>query len=187
MTIHTPTKESYGCCYMSTPSMLLSDRQINNVNHYNLPEELDILKLLDLKPDEKFYDLGSGNGIVLRRAVEKYDVQGIGIEGDPKLVEESRRNIRDCGLEDRIRIIHGNYYKVPLVDADAVYMFLNNIEVNNLREKLRRELKPGTRVLSLLNPIPGWLPTEDVMLYFEMDVFNSDNVRPYRSVYLYAR
>jgi cyclopropane fatty-acyl-phospholipid synthase-like methyltransferase len=183
MALLESTRKSYGVRYRGTPSGLLSDERKIFLNYDDIFEKIDILGLLDLKSGETFYELGSGDGRVLIRAVQKYGVSGIGIENDSELVVGSKRNIGNFSLDDRITIIQGSYYDMPLHDADAIYMFLNNTEARLLKEKFERELKPGARVLSLAFPIPEWKTADHLRVLIEIPEFD----HPVRSTYLYVR
>jgi len=47
---------------------------------------------------------------------------------------------------------------VGLWDADAVYMYLLTSINELMKPKLKRELRPGARIVTLDFPIPGWNP-----------------------------
>lgn len=65
-----PTRK-YSCGYFTGPDATLSDAQIADV-------DLNLDKL-DLKPGMTLLDIGCGWGLTLRRAIEKYDVNVIGL------------------------------------------------------------------------------------------------------------
>ena len=65
-----PTRK-YSCAYFTGPSVTLSDAQIANV-------DLNLDKL-DLKPGMTLLEIGCGWGLTMKRAMEKYDVNVIGL------------------------------------------------------------------------------------------------------------
>ena len=65
-----PTRK-YSCAYFTGPDATLSEAQIANV-------DLNLEKL-DLKPGMTLLEVGCGWGLTLRRAMEKYDVNVIGL------------------------------------------------------------------------------------------------------------
>jgi len=65
-----PTRK-YSCAYFTSPNATLSEAQIANV-------DLNLEKL-DLKPGMTLLEIGCGWGLTLRRAMEKYDVNVIGL------------------------------------------------------------------------------------------------------------
>ena len=66
------------------------------------------------------------------------------------------------GLEGRVEIIHGDFFRVPIRDATVVYMYLLTSVNEALKPKLKQELRPGTRVVTLDFQIPGWKPVRVV-------------------------
>ena len=65
-----PTRK-YSCAYFTGPDVTLSQAQIADV-------DLNLDKL-DLKPGMTLLDIGCGWGVTLKRAIEKYDVNVIGL------------------------------------------------------------------------------------------------------------
>ena len=121
-----------------------------------------MLKLAEVKPGELVYDLGSGDGQIVIMAAKEFGARAIGVEIRRDLVEESLRKIKEYGLEDRVTIIHGDFFKVDISDADVVTLYLLTSVNERLRPKLEKELKPGTRVVSHDFEIPGWKPIKVV-------------------------
>ncbi|MCK4520306.1 class I SAM-dependent methyltransferase [Candidatus Parcubacteria bacterium] len=108
-----------------------------------------MLELASPRSGEILYDLGSGNGKILFEAVKQYKVRAIGVEINPVLVWLSRRKIKKLGLEDKIKIYQGNFFKKNLSDADIILTYLWQPTMGPLEKKLLSELKPGTRLVSL--------------------------------------
>ena len=65
-----PTRK-YSCAYFTGPNVTLSEAQIANVDQH--------LERLDLKPGMTLLEVGCGWGLTLQRAMEKYDVNVIGL------------------------------------------------------------------------------------------------------------
>ncbi|APE16664.1 SAM-dependent methyltransferase [Mycobacterium sp. WY10] len=65
-----PTRK-YSCAYFTGPTVTLSEAQIANVDQH--------LDALDLKPGMTLLEVGCGWGLTLQRAMEKYDVNVIGL------------------------------------------------------------------------------------------------------------
>lgn len=116
-----------------------------------------IFNLVRVRPGEKFYELGSGDGRVISEAV-KHGFAGVGFE--LSLIPYALAQIRRLNNKDRRRfsIHYKNFWKVPLQEADVVYFFLLPDIYPRLAEKLRRELKPGARVIAYVWPLPEWEP-----------------------------
>lgn len=65
-----PTRK-YSCAYFTGPNVTLSEAQIANVDQH--------LEKLDLKPGMTLLEVGCGWGLTLLRAMQKYDVNVIGL------------------------------------------------------------------------------------------------------------
>jgi len=111
----------------------------------------EILKTADLKKGKLFIELGSGDGRIVRTAVNQYQVKGIGVDINPLLIFWAKilgsKNI-DFKVED--------IFKTDLRKADYLYIFLMPKLIEDLKEKLEKELKKGTVVISHGFPIEYW-------------------------------
>ena len=109
------------------------------------------------------YDLGSGDGRIVIAAAKKYGARGVGVELDPDLIKRAIKNAQKAGVADRVRFIQGNLFKADLTDATVVTLFLSPSINLRLESKLKRELKPGARVVSHRFPMPpDWKPDKDI-------------------------
>lgn len=129
-----------------------------------------IRRLADLKDGEIFVELGCGNGRVCRYIAKA-------IDPSPRPSPSQGRETRVIGVElsllqfciawvqaklsrlKNIEIKFGNAFHQDLSNVDVVYMFLMPETYEKIRGKLERELKPGSRVITYVWPIPGWQPS----------------------------
>ena len=114
-----------------------------------------LVALVEPKPGDLWVDLGSGDGRVLIAACKRYDVRGLGIERISSLRMYSRLQIFRAGLQKKIKIKSGNFFNVDLSRADVVSFYLLPETSERLMIKLRRELKPGARIIFHRYGIPG--------------------------------
>ena len=111
------------------------------------------MTLLDLKAGERFCDLCCGLGRTLRSARRKADVIAVGYELNPfAILYLWALGITDWKIHIRLR----DFRKADLSEFDAVYLYLVPHVLPGLAEQLEKQLKPGTRVVSVDLPMPGW-------------------------------
>jgi cyclopropane fatty-acyl-phospholipid synthase-like methyltransferase len=120
-----------------------------------------MLEIAEVKEDDVLYDLGSGDGRIIIEAANKYNAKAIGIEADPLRVLWSRTRIGSKEMQDRVRVIWGNFFTSDLSEATVVSIYQGQDINNRLVKKLERELKPGTRVVSYSFTFKGWTPIKE--------------------------
>jgi ubiquinone/menaquinone biosynthesis C-methylase UbiE len=108
----------------------------------------EMLRMADVKPADVVYDLGCGDGRIVIMAAEKFGARGVGIDIDPRRIEEARANAAKAGVADRAEFRVGDLFKADIREATVVTLYLLP-EVNlRLKPKLLADLRPGTRVVS---------------------------------------
>jgi len=117
-----------------------------------------MLEVADVSEDDVVYDLGSGDGRIPITAAEQFGARGFGVEIDSNLVEKSRANAREAGVEDRVRFRQGDMFNTDLSDATVVALYLWPEMNVQLRPKLLRELDPGDRIVSHDFRMGDWEP-----------------------------
>lgn len=119
-----------------------------------------MLRLAKVTADDVVYDLGSGDGRLVILAAQKYGARGVGVEIDHQLIERSRTNAREGGVEDRVTFIEGDLFTTDISKATVVTLYLSPSVNARLEPKLKRELMPGARIVSHRFPIGKWVPDE---------------------------
>ena len=111
-------------------------------------EVIKLLRMAELRKDEKLYDLGCGDGRALIAAAREFGARGVGVEIDPLKAAIARFFVKSAGLSDRIEIIRASVMDVPLHDADVVFLYLSHQLIDRMKEKFLTELKPEARIAS---------------------------------------
>jgi len=117
-----------------------------------------MLRLAHVTASDIVYDLGSGDGRIVVIAAQKYGARGVGIEIDHALVERSREIAREGAVADRVTFIEGDLFTTDISPATVVTMFLSTTVNMRLEPKLKRELRPGTRIVAEQFRIGVWPP-----------------------------
>jgi len=109
------------------------------------------LELAGVKPNENFYELGSGSGQVLI-AAQHLGANCTGIEISPIYFFWSRlRTI----FNKKIQIKCVNIFDYDLKNADVIYVYLLPNLLEKLAPKFKRELHKGVRIVSIGFEIKG--------------------------------
>jgi SAM-dependent methyltransferase len=117
-----------------------------------------MLDLAVVRPDDVVYDLGCGDGRIVIEAARRFGVRAVGVDLDPALLREARRNAAQANVADRVTFLEQDLFTTDLSEATVVTLYLLP-EVNlRLRPKLLRELRPGARIVSHEHDLGDWRP-----------------------------
>ncbi len=117
----------------------------------------DMIDLAEIKKGEVVYDLGSGDGRILIAAA-RAGAEARGWEIHPFLVYLTRAKVWWYGLTSQVLVYTKSYWGVNWKDADVIMTYLITSRMQEFKEKLLRDMRPGTRVVSHAFKIPGWEP-----------------------------
>jgi SAM-dependent methyltransferase len=124
------------------------------------PEEvvMEMLNMAGVTQNDTVYDLGCGDGRIVITAAKVFGARGVGVDNDPNLIRESNENARKAGVADRVRFIEQDLFMTDIREATVVALYLLP-ELNlQLRPKLFRDLKPGSRIVSHEFGMGDWKP-----------------------------
>lgn len=147
-----------------------------------LPVVKQMLTVAEIKQGEIVYDLGCGDGRVTIMAAQEFGARAIGVEMREDLAKQATGKVNELGLDDRVKIVQGDMFKIDLSQADVVTLYLTTSANDKVKPKLEAELKPGARVVSHDYEILGWRPVK-------IDNF-CENPRlgyPSHTIYVYRR
>jgi SAM-dependent methyltransferase len=118
-----------------------------------------MLALAHVTADDVVYDLGSGDGRIPITAAQRYGARGVGVEIERRLVAESNDNAAKAHVADRVTFIHGNLFEADIRPATVVILFLLPRMLDDLLPTLKRDLRPGARIVTHGYDFgPSWPP-----------------------------
>jgi len=150
--------------------------------YYPTPETI-VVKMLELgglKPGEKMFDLGSGDGRIVIAAAAKFHADAVGVELDKDLCRQSMERIRKLGLEKTARIINGDILKQDYSSADLVTVYLLPNSNDKVQPLLERQLKKGARVVAHDFEFKSWTA-------IKVDDIEDDGEGRSHTLFLYRR
>ena len=150
--------------------------------YYETPELVvdRMLQLGNLRPGEKMFDLGSGDGRIVIMSAQKYSADATGIELDGALVKQSTKRIKKAGLSANARIVQGDLLKQDYSSADLLTVYLLPASNEKVRPILEKQLKKGTRIVSHDFEFAGWKPEK-------VEQIEDDGEGRSHTIFLYRR
>jgi SAM-dependent methyltransferase len=121
-----------------------------------------MLRLARVSGADIVYDLGSGDGRIPIAAAQTFGARGVGIELDGRLIERARCNARAAGMQHLVEFRQQDLFSADLREATVVTLFLFPGMNLQLRPRLLKELRPGTRIVSHRFGIGDWPPQRTI-------------------------
>ena len=125
-----------------------------------------MLEFARVKKGQKSIDLGAGDGRVVV-AFAQAGALADGVELNVDMVEQAEKRLAESKVKHG-RVTWQNLWDVDLSEYDIVTIYGIPAIMPALAKKLKRELKPGARVISNQYPFPNWQSKEEkrhVFLY----------------------
>ena len=113
------------------------------------PKELveNMLSMAQVNDQDLLYDLGAGDGVIAITAAKKHGARAVGIEYNPKLAAFAQQKVIEAGVQDKVRIVHGDIFQTDFSQATVLTLYLLP-EINYQLRPTILKMKPGTRVVS---------------------------------------
>lgn len=135
----------YSCAYFSDPQMTLAQAQEAKLDH--------ICRKLDLRPGERFLDIGAGWGALLVWAAEHYGVTATGITLSHNQHRHVQQLVRERGLEGRVDMQLLDYRQMPSeqpfdkIASVGMFEHVGQARLPEYFEAVHRLLRPGGMAL----------------------------------------
>jgi SAM-dependent methyltransferase len=131
-----------------------------DVPYVPTPERVvdEMLRMANVTGKDVLYDLGSGDGRIVITAARRFGTRGVGIDIDPERIREANENARKAGVTHLVKFIEGDIFQADIGEATVVTLYLLPAVNLQLRPKLLRDLRPGTRIVSHNYDMGDWQP-----------------------------
>ncbi|HRY90875.1 MAG TPA: class I SAM-dependent methyltransferase [Candidatus Gracilibacteria bacterium] len=113
-----------------------------------------MMKLAKIKPGETVYDIGCGDGRMVYLAANEHQAKATGFELSPLVY--TLAFFRKLFWRSKAKIRFRNFKNQDFRQADVIVCYLMPETLVLLRDKMEKELKPGSRVISYAFQIAGW-------------------------------
>jgi hypothetical protein len=143
----------YGKTYKTQVPLYLSSRRVNHA----------LASLLPGQGQFSFVDLGSGCGGLLNDLANTHKngtFHGIEYAPLPFLISKLRSRFGTSGC----RIFWGDFWKHDFSNYDVVYAYLSPVPMTSLWQKARKEMRPGSLLISNTFIVPGIAPDKSIPL-----------------------
>ena len=97
-------------------------------------------------------------------AAKEYGAHGVGIDIDPKRIQEAKQNANKAGVENLVGFEENDLFDADIHKATVVTLFLLPDVNVRLRSKLLHDLKPGTRIVSNTFDMDDWKADKEMTL-----------------------
>ena len=156
----------FAFCVMGLPEPEYADGRDPDVHFVATPQAvvLEMLKVAKVTSQDVVYDLGCGDGRTVITAAKLFGARGVGVDIDPERIKESTENAAKAGVTDRVRFVLGDLFTMDMSEATVVFLYLLPDLNEQLKPKLLRELKPGSRVISHEFDMGNWKPDDSGMV-----------------------
>jgi protein-L-isoaspartate O-methyltransferase len=139
-----------------------------------------MLQLGQLKPGEKMFDLGSGDGRIVIMAAKEFKAEAVGVEFDPHLVARSTAAVHKAKLDKTAKIVLGDIFEQDYSSADLITVYLLPESNKKVGPMLEKQLHKGSRVVAHDFGFPGWEPVRE-------EVIEDDGTGRSHTLFLYVR
>jgi SAM-dependent methyltransferase len=132
--------------------------------------------------NQRFLDLGSGNGIVVIFAAMIYNINSIGLEINDQLIEESKNKITRLQIsKNKIMFLNEDFYSHSLNSYDFIYTY-SLPTMHKFMKHIFKTVKSEAIIISYKYPLSNY---EDILnLVYKLEL---EDVKEKRNAFFYEK
>ena len=117
----------------------------------------EIFNFVNLGKNDIFYHLGCGNGRGIMLSLKEYNVKkAVGIDNNPDKIKQAKEILSQNSLSGEL--ICENIQNVDISEATVILFWFTNEEIINHMMNKFKDLKQGTKIITIWGPLPDCLP-----------------------------
>ncbi|MFB5628329.1 MAG: methyltransferase domain-containing protein [Nitrosarchaeum sp.] len=117
----------------------------------------DIFNFLNLGKEDIFYHLGCGKGEGVKLALKEYNVKrAVGIDNNPDKINQAKNSLNQDNLLGEF--ICEDIQNVDISKATVILFWFTNEDVIKHMMNKFKDLKHGTKIITIWGPLPECLP-----------------------------
>ena len=173
------------CAALLAPQAFAAEAERSGGPYVPTPQVVvdQMLSMAKVGPDDFVVDLGSGDGVIVLTAAQRYKARGFGVDIDPDLVRLSNNEARRMGIADRAQFYVQDVFKADLSRATVLTLYLLPEMMAQLGAKVFSELRPGARVVSHDYHFGEWQNDDEIT--FDVPEKEAVNGVPRATIYLW--
>ncbi|MFB5636788.1 MAG: methyltransferase domain-containing protein [Nitrosarchaeum sp.] len=117
----------------------------------------DIFNFLNLGKEDIFYHLGCGKGEGVKLALKEYNVKrAVGIDNNPDKINQAKNSLNQDNLLGEF--ICEDIQNADISNATVILFWFTNEDVIKHMMNKFKDLKHGTKIITIWGPLPECLP-----------------------------
>ena len=107
------------CCCAAPAAGHAAPRPTSSTSRRRRRSSTRCCKLAQVTDKDVVYDLGCGDGRIPITAAQKYGARGVGIDIDPKRIEEANENAKAAGVTDKVKFLNQDLFESDIQRGDG--------------------------------------------------------------------
>lgn len=118
---------------------------------------LEVLDAVELRPGERFLDLGCGAGFLCFLAAQGYGLDATGVDVIDTFVTHANDMAQELGLEKQLRFKSNNFFDLEFLPYDIFYATCTCFPEDFMEALSHKfeEVESGSRIITVTDPVQG--------------------------------